>query len=178
MTGATVDDYVLGRLRDPKATPASQPTAPTPPPAAATSKQVSCGSKRRRAGPTVGFTARGPGAFRRAVPGGFRRGIEFSSALNKVSNYRHQSWGAQLKKFGRKTVRWRPLSAASVVYNHVDSRTGLSVRRTQSYNSSPMEQMMKRIVAREEASRDVSSAFARPKALRLQQQLRRVQAKV
>eukprot|EP00965_Chrysotila_dentata_P216841 6189603-Pleurochrysis_carterae.AAC.1 len=85
--------------------------------------------------------------------------------------------GAQLKNFGRKTVSWRPLSAASVVYNHIDSRTGLPVRRTQSYKSSPMEQMMKRIVAREEASHDVTSAFARPEALRLQQQLRKCKLK-
>eukprot|EP00965_Chrysotila_dentata_P001822 60082-Pleurochrysis_carterae.AAC.1 len=69
-------------------------------------------------------------------------GIEFSLALNKVSNYKHQSWyvhyliwiipqqifeygnlwrystaaiesrGAQLKKIGRRTVCWRPLDAA------------------------------------------------------------------
>eukprot|EP00965_Chrysotila_dentata_P017483 580902-Pleurochrysis_carterae.AAC.1 len=42
--------------------PTSQPTAPSPPPAAATAKHGSCGSKRRRAAPTVGFTARTPGA--------------------------------------------------------------------------------------------------------------------
>eukprot|EP00965_Chrysotila_dentata_P013342 441399-Pleurochrysis_carterae.AAC.2 len=34
-----------------------------------------------------------------------------------------KSRGAQLKKFERKTVSWRPLSATSVVYNHVDGRT-------------------------------------------------------
>eukprot|EP00965_Chrysotila_dentata_P062223 2061362-Pleurochrysis_carterae.AAC.1 len=40
-----------------------------------------------------------------------------------------------------------------------------------------MEQMMKRIVAREEASHDVRSAFARPEALRLQHQLRKCKLK-
>eukprot|EP00965_Chrysotila_dentata_P148413 4899910-Pleurochrysis_carterae.AAC.1 len=34
-----------------------------------------------------------------------------------------------------------------------------------------MEQMMKRIVAREEAAHDTESVFARPEALRLKQQL-------
>eukprot|EP00965_Chrysotila_dentata_P064136 2123700-Pleurochrysis_carterae.AAC.1 len=40
-----------------------------------------------------------------------------------------------------------------------------------------MEQMMKRIVAREGASHDVDSAFARPEALCLRQELRRCKLK-
>eukprot|EP00965_Chrysotila_dentata_P160336 5294182-Pleurochrysis_carterae.AAC.2 len=133
--------------------------------------------------------------------------IELSVALNNVSNYRHQSWyvhylvwivpqqiflygnswkfstcaiesrGGQLKKYRRKTVSWWPLSATFVVYNHVDRRTGLPVRRTQSYSSSPMEQMLKRIVAREEASHDADNLYARLEALRLKQQLRKCKLK-
>eukprot|EP00965_Chrysotila_dentata_P057148 1896151-Pleurochrysis_carterae.AAC.1 len=40
-----------------------------------------------------------------------------------------------------------------------------------------MEQMMKRIVAREEASHDVDSVFARAEARRLQQQVRKCKLK-
>eukprot|EP00965_Chrysotila_dentata_P030756 1024443-Pleurochrysis_carterae.AAC.2 len=117
-------------------------------------------------------------------------GIEFSLALNKVSNYKNpimiyrygnlwrlstaaiESRGRKIKKFGRHTVNWRPLSAASVVYNYVDLQTGAPTRRTQAYNSSSMEQMMKRIVATEEASHDVYSVFARPEKIRLKLELR------
>eukprot|EP00965_Chrysotila_dentata_P146592 4840449-Pleurochrysis_carterae.AAC.1 len=129
-------------------------------------------------------------------------GIDFSLTLNNVSNYKHQSWyvhyliwiipqqiflhgnlwrfstvaiesrGAKLKKFGRRTVSWRPLAAASAVYSYIDRQTGLPVRRFQSYRSSPMEQMMKQIVAREEASHDTESVFARPERLRLKLELR------
>eukprot|EP00965_Chrysotila_dentata_P001773 58671-Pleurochrysis_carterae.AAC.8 len=64
------------------------------------------------------------------------------------------------------------------IQTHVDSRTGRPVRRTQSYSSSPMEQMLKRIVAREETSHDEnSSVSARPEALRLRQQLRKCKLK-
>eukprot|EP00965_Chrysotila_dentata_P063575 2106370-Pleurochrysis_carterae.AAC.3 len=81
MTGATVDNYVMGRLRDPKSkspglaantlamcelvyttsrhksntasAPASAPARQQQ--AAAQSQQRSCGSRRRRAAPSTGF---------------------------------------------------------------------------------------------------------------------------
>eukprot|EP00965_Chrysotila_dentata_P133384 4410507-Pleurochrysis_carterae.AAC.1 len=87
--------------------------------------------------------------------------VDFSNALNKVSNYGHMSWyvhyivwivprqifqygdlwrfstimiesrGAKLKKLGRLTCSWRPLQASKTVYNYVDRRSGQAVRRTQ-----------------------------------------------
>eukprot|EP00965_Chrysotila_dentata_P041386 1372747-Pleurochrysis_carterae.AAC.1 len=51
------------------------------------------------------------------------QGIELPPPPVLFSKCAIESRGAQLKKFGRKTVSWRPLSAASVVYNHVDGRT-------------------------------------------------------
>eukprot|EP00965_Chrysotila_dentata_P067106 2221195-Pleurochrysis_carterae.AAC.2 len=97
--------------------------------------------------------------------------------LWKFSTCAIESRGAQLKKFGRKTVCWKQLSASAVVYNYVDERTGRPMHRTQQYKSSPMEQMLKRMVAREQASHDKVGVFARPEALRLQQQLRRCKLK-
>eukprot|EP00965_Chrysotila_dentata_P237583 6202001-Pleurochrysis_carterae.AAC.1 len=61
--------------------------------------------------------------------------------------------------------------------NYVDGWTNLPERRSQSYSSSPMEQMLKRIVAREEASHDAGSLYARPEALRQTQQLRKCKLK-
>eukprot|EP00965_Chrysotila_dentata_P210850 6186138-Pleurochrysis_carterae.AAC.1 len=106
-------------------------------------------------------------ALRYRTPGGAEQSVQLSPSIE----------GCPTQKFGRNTVCWRPLSATDVVYNYVDGRTGLPVRRSQSYKSSPMEQMMKRIVAREEASHDVDSAFARPETLRLWQELRRCKLK-
>eukprot|EP00965_Chrysotila_dentata_P063574 2106370-Pleurochrysis_carterae.AAC.2 len=79
-------------------------------------------------------------AFVRAADLPIQKAVEFFTCAI-------ESRGGQLKKFERKTVSWRPLSAASVVCNHIDSRTGLPVRRTQPYKSSQMEQMMERIIA-------------------------------
>lgn len=128
--------------------------------------------------------------------------INFGCALNKMSNYKHQSWyvhylvyivpqqlfkhgntwcfatcaiesrGARLKQTGRRNVCWRPFSAAKTVYSHIDRQTKLPVSRMQSYNSSPTMQMMNRICYLEETWHDTSSVFARPDRLRLQQQLR------
>eukprot|EP00965_Chrysotila_dentata_P149246 4928975-Pleurochrysis_carterae.AAC.1 len=131
----------------------------------------------------------------------FGKAIKFSSALNNVSNYRHQSWyvhyivwivpqqlfmygntwrfstcaiesrGARLKCIERRVICWRPVSAMGTVYNYIDRRTWLPVRKTRSYASSPMEQMMIRICNQEANWHVTSSVFARPKQLRLKQQL-------
>eukprot|EP00965_Chrysotila_dentata_P193218 6175617-Pleurochrysis_carterae.AAC.2 len=131
-----------------------------------------------------------------------RAAIEFSNALNKVSNYGHMSWyvhyivwivpqqifqygdlwrfstimiesrGAKLKKIARATVSWRPLQASVTVCNYIDRKTGRAVRREQNYNSSAMEQMCNRILFMEGQTHDSESVFARPENLRLRQQLR------
>eukprot|EP00965_Chrysotila_dentata_P094301 3117852-Pleurochrysis_carterae.AAC.2 len=128
--------------------------------------------------------------------------IAFGKSLNKVSNYKHQSWyvhylvyvvpqqlyrhgntwsfstcaiesrGARLKRTGRRNISWRPFSAAKAVYSYIDSRTNLPVSLVQGYNSSPMMQMMKRICYLEATWHDTSSVFVRPSRLRLQRQLR------
>eukprot|EP00965_Chrysotila_dentata_P223463 6193584-Pleurochrysis_carterae.AAC.4 len=81
------------------------------------------------------------------------------------------------EKNGRKTGNWRPLSAADVAYSYVDESTGLPVRRNQAYKSSPIEQMMKQIVAREDATHDAAIFYAMPEVLRLKQQLRKYKLK-
>eukprot|EP00965_Chrysotila_dentata_P255729 6212319-Pleurochrysis_carterae.AAC.2 len=128
--------------------------------------------------------------------------IEFSLALNKVSNYKHMSWyvhflvwivpqqifdygnlwkfstvmiesrGAKLKKHALRTSCWRPLQATKTVYNYIDRHTGRAVRREQSYTSSAMQQMRERICFTEANSHDTSSAFARPEQLRLKHEMR------
>eukprot|EP00965_Chrysotila_dentata_P219920 6191438-Pleurochrysis_carterae.AAC.1 len=81
MTGATVDDYVMGRVRDPKSKSpglaantlamcefaygggrkrtAAASTQPPPEAAAAAPRQQSSGSRRRRTAPAAGFAAGG-----------------------------------------------------------------------------------------------------------------------
>eukprot|EP00965_Chrysotila_dentata_P055548 1842847-Pleurochrysis_carterae.AAC.1 len=128
--------------------------------------------------------------------------MEFSIALNKVSNYKHMSWyvhflvwivpqqlfdygnlwkfstimiesrGAKIKKHALKTSCWRPIQASKIVYNYVDRRTGRAVKREQSYKSSPVEQMLLRIAQTGEISHDSTSAFARPEHLRLKHEMR------
>eukprot|EP00965_Chrysotila_dentata_P257084 6212763-Pleurochrysis_carterae.AAC.3 len=84
-----------------------------------------------------------------------------------------ESRGARLKRIGKRVICWRPISSAmGTVYNCIDRRTQLPVRKTRSYASSPMEQMMIRICNQEVNWHDTSSTFARPKQLRLKQQLR------
>eukprot|EP00965_Chrysotila_dentata_P205849 6183196-Pleurochrysis_carterae.AAC.3 len=70
------------------------------------------------------------------------------------------------------TVSWRLLAATRAVYSYVDRKTGMPVRRSQSYGSSPMEQIMERVVAREDASHDTESIIARPEKLMLTLELR------
>eukprot|EP00965_Chrysotila_dentata_P144889 4784741-Pleurochrysis_carterae.AAC.1 len=105
MTGATVDDYVMGRLRDPKSKSpglaantlamcefaygdggkraaastqsSSQPAAAT---AAAPARQ-SLGTRRRRAGPTAGFAAGGAADEAVAADGSAEPEVELAELM-------------------------------------------------------------------------------------------------
>ena len=83
-----------------------------------------------------------------------------------------ESRGARLKRMGRTVISWRPYQDGVSVYRYIDHRTGEEVRREQSYKSSPMEQMLSKMLAQEEAWHS-DSVFVRPAKIRLQQDLRR-----
>ena len=128
--------------------------------------------------------------------------VAFGTVLNSVSDYKHKSWyvhyliwivprmiyiygdlwrfctaaiesrGARLKRMGRTVICWRPYQEGKSVYHYIDHRTGQEVTREQSYKSSPMEQMLSKMLAQEVAWHS-DSVFVRPAKLRLQQELRR-----
>ena len=83
-----------------------------------------------------------------------------------------ESRGARLKRMGRTVICWRPYQEGKSVYHYVDHRTGQEVTREQSNKSSPMEQMLSKMLAQERAWHS-DSVFVRPAKLRLQQELRR-----
>ena len=60
-----------------------------------------------------------------------------------------ESRGARLKRMGRTVISWRPYQAGKSVYHYIDHRTGQEVTREQSYKSSPMEQMLSKMLANE-----------------------------
>ena len=70
----------------------------------------------------------------------------------------------------------RPWQSGKSVYNYIDARTGAEVKREQSYNSSPMEQMLAKCVALENAWHSLTE-YVRPAKLRLQAALRRCKIK-
>ena len=83
-----------------------------------------------------------------------------------------ESRGARLKRMGRTVICWRPYQEGNSVYHYIDHRTGEEVTREQSYKSSPMEQMLSKMLAQEVAWHS-DSVFVRPTKLRLQHELRR-----
>ena len=83
-----------------------------------------------------------------------------------------ESRGARLKRMGRTVICWRPWQEGNLVYHYIDHRTGAEVTREQSYKSSPMEQMLSKMSAVEDAWHS-DCEFVRPAKLRLQQELRR-----
>ena len=124
-----------------------------------------------------------------------------------VSNYKHKSWyvhtttwivwrqlfregntyvmstcmiesrGARLKRIGRRLTSWRPLSTGFTAYKYVDRRSGEMKEGQRTYNSSPMHQMLQRLVLQEDAWHS-SHKFCRPEKLRLQLALRTTLLKI
>ena len=133
--------------------------------------------------------------------------IAFSTALNSVSDYKHKSWyvhylvwivprmiaqygdlwrfctaaiesrNARLKRIGRTCISWRPFQEGKTIYHYIDHRTGEEITREQGYKSSPMEQMLSKMIALQDSWHS-DSMFVRPAKLRLQQDLRRRRLKV
>jgi hypothetical protein len=132
---------------------------------------------------------------------------DFQQALVSLSNYKHKSWyvhlvvwvvwqqiwmfgnlwpmstisiesrNARTEKIGLRFANWRPMSEGPTQYSYVDRRSGEQVSRTQSYNSSPVHQMLKR-VALAELLWHGSHRFSSPDMLRLRTQLRSKALKV
>ena len=128
--------------------------------------------------------------------------VAFAVTLNTVSDYKHKSWyvhymvwivprmiylhgdlwrfstaavesrNARLKRMGITCISWRPYQDGKSVYHYIDYRTGKEVQCEQEYKSSPMEQMLSKILALQDAWHG-DSIFMRPEKLRLQQDLRR-----
>ena len=92
--------------------------------------------------------------------------------LWRYSTIMIESRGARLKRMGRTIINWRPYQEGKSVYHYIDHRTGQEVTREQSYKSSPMEQMLSKMLAQEVAWHS-DSVFVRPAKLRLQQELRK-----
>ena len=84
-----------------------------------------------------------------------------------------ESRGARLKRLGRRVVSWRKYLAPTALPGrlHVSRKTGAPVRVAQTYQSSPMHQMLMRMSAAEDMWHSLST-FARPDKLRLKHQLR------
>ena len=87
-----------------------------------------------------------------------------------------ESRGARLKRFGRKMASWRGRieTAKTYIFKKQSGETG---KRTTSYNSSPMEQLLKLVCAQEDAWH-TSGAFVRPEKIRLQQHARSCRLKM
>ena len=130
-----------------------------------------------------------------------RAAVRLGDALNAASDYKHKSWyvhfliwivarqialygdlwrfstaciesrGARLKRMGRTVICWRPFQDGKSVYVYIDHRTGREIHREQGYKSSPMEQMLSKMLAQEDAWHS-DCVFVRPAKLRLQQHLR------
>uniref|UniRef100_A0A7S2JIX6 Uncharacterized protein n=1 Tax=Haptolina brevifila TaxID=156173 RepID=A0A7S2JIX6_9EUKA len=135
-----------------------------------------------------------------------RTAVAFGVALATVSDYKHKSWyvhymvwivprmiylygdlwrfstaaiesrNARLKRMGITCISWRPYQEGKSVYHCIDYRTGKEVEREQSYKSCPMEQMLSKVLALQDAWHG-DSIFMRPEKLRLQQDLRRKRLK-
>ena len=69
----------------------------------------------------------------------------------QLSTVAIETRGARIKRYGRTLVNWRPLVQGFSVYKWIDRRTGLLKEGLRSYKSSPMHQILQRLVLSEES---------------------------
>ena len=130
-----------------------------------------------------------------------RAARDFARLLAMVSKYKHKSWyvhlivwivwrqlfergntwyhstcsiesrGARIKRLGRRLTNWRPLVEGFTAYNYVDRRTGEPREGNRKYHSSPMHQLLQKLVLQEDMWHD-TSGHQRPTRIRLQTSLR------
>ena len=77
-----------------------------------------------------------------------------------------------MKRFARRVINWRPYQAVRSMYNFICRKTGQRGDDARAYKSSPMEQLLNRMVFQEDSWADTTSVFARPEKLRLRNQLK------
>ena len=130
-----------------------------------------------------------------------RAARDFAKYLAIVSNSKHKSWyvhtvvwivwrqlfelgntwsmstctiesrGARIKRLGRRVVNWRPLSQGFTAYRYICRKTGVLIEGKRSYNSSPVHQILQRLVLQEEGWHSTGK-YNRPERVRLQASLR------
>ena len=82
-----------------------------------------------------------------------------------------ESRGARIKRLGRRVVNWRPLSQGFTAYRYICRKTGVLIEGKRSYNSSPVHQILQRLVLQEEGWHSTGK-YNRPERVRLQASLR------
>ena len=136
-----------------------------------------------------------------------RAARDYQKWLIMVSNYKHKSWyvhimvwitwrqiflfgntyvmstvmiesrGARIKRIGRRLTSWWPLSLGFTAYKYIDRKTGELREGSRRYNSSPMHQILQKLVLQEESWHS-HRAYNRPEKVRLQLALRTTLLKV
>ena len=136
-----------------------------------------------------------------------RSARDFQRWLLAVSNYKHKSWyvhvcvwivwrqlfregntyvmstcmiesrGARIKRLGRRLTSWRPLCIGFTAYRYICRKTGELREGKRAYNSSPMHQLLQRLVLQEDSWHS-SGRYNRPEKVRLQAALRTTLLKV
>ena len=136
-----------------------------------------------------------------------RAARDFAKYLAMVSNYKHKSWyvhmttwvvwrqfyihgntgvmstcmiesrGARIKRLGRRLTNWRPLCAGFTAYKYICRKTGELIEGSRTYNSSPMYQLLQKLVLQEDSWHS-KETFSRPEKVRLQAALRTTLLKV
>ena len=126
-----------------------------------------------------------------------RAARDFAQALKSVSDGKHKPWyvhmttwivwqqmwevcdtwqlstvaietrGARIKRYGRTLPNWRPLVGGYTVYKYVSRQTGELKEELRTYKSSPMHQLLQRLLMSEESWHD-DAGYNIPERLRLQ----------